>query len=154
MRIIEIISENKDEFLDTLAGNQPIVLAYDDDDPPEGTRDLDIRGVPSSFGTWHRIMTRSLDHSGGGYNDFDVYEVTAAFREAMHELSIGETELQFIPGREGSVVLYITGPYERLEELGEYIHNSRDSFNNVNEIDAYEDGGRHFSFPVLRLWWD
>lgn len=154
MEILQYIEDDKDEFVNALKGNQKIVLAYSDDDSPRGTRDLDIRGIPTSLGTWHRIMTRSLAHTDGGYNDFEVDSIAAAFRDAMHELSIGETELQFIPGRENSVVLYVTGPYDLLKELGNYIHNNGELFKNVNELNTYEDGGRHFSFPVLRLWWD
>lgn len=154
METLQRIDDDKDEFVDTLQGNQKIIPAYDDDDPPRGTRDLDIRGEPTSLGTWHRIMTRSLAHTDGGYNDFEVDAVAYAFRDSIHELNIGEDELKFIPGREGSVVLYITGPYDYLEDLGNYINDNKELFKNVQELNAYEDGGRHFSFPVLRLWWD
>jgi hypothetical protein len=148
---LQRIEDGKDEFVDALKGNQKIVVAYKED-----TRTLDIRGEPTSLGTWHRIMTRALAQDGGDgtYNDFNVDEVTAGFRDAITALGIGETDVQFIPGREYSVVLYVTGKYETLEALGNYIHKNRRSFGRVDEINAYEDGSRDFSFPVLRLWWD
>lgn len=154
METLQRINDDKDEFVDALKGNQKIVLAYDDIDPPQGTRDLDIRGEPTSLGTWHRIMTRALAHSDGQYNDFNVDEVGAAFRDAIQELSIGETELKWIPSRESSVALYISGPYDYLEELGNYIHANRKLFGNVDEMNVYEDGTSGLSGPVLRLWWD
>ena len=99
-------------------------------------------------------MGKALAHTSGQYNDFSVRDITIAFRDAIHELGILENELQFIPAREYSVALYITGSYNYLEELGNYIHSNRNEFNNVDEMNIYKDGGRHFSFPVLRLWWD
>ena len=152
METLQLIEDDeKEAFVDTLKGNQKIVVAYKED-----TRTLDIRGIPTSLGSWHRIMTRALAQDGGDgtYNDFDVDEVAAGLRAAITDLSIGETDLKFIPGREYSVVLYVTGAYETLEALGDYIHKNRKSFGRVDEINAYEDGDRQFSFPVLRLWWD
>lgn len=146
METLERINEDDD--------NQSIIPAYDDNDPPGGTRNLDIRGVPTTLGTWNHFMKKALAHTSGQYNDFSVSDITRALLVAIYELSIGETELQFIPARESSVALYITGPYDYLKELGNYIHSNRNEFNNVDELNLYEDGGRHFSFPVLRLWWD
>jgi hypothetical protein len=151
METLQLIEDEKEVFVDSLKGNQKIVVAYKED-----TRTLDIRGIPTSLGTWHRIMARALAQDGGNgtYNDFDVEEVAAGFVAAISALGIGETDIKFIPGREYSVVLYVTGKYETLEALGDYIHKNRRSFGRVDEINAYEDGGREFSFPVLRLWWD
>ena len=154
METLKRINDDKDIFINTLKGNQKIIFAYDDIDPPNGTRNLDIRGVPTTLGTWDHIMGKALAHTSGQYNDFSVRDITIAFRDAIHELGILENELQFIPAREYSVALYITGSYNYLEELGNYIHSNRNEFNNVDEMNIYKDGGRHFSFPVLRLWWD
>ena len=151
METLQLIEDEKEVFVDSLKGNQKIVVAYKED-----TRSLDIRGVPTSLGTWHRIMTRALAQDGGDgtYNDFSVNEVAAGLRDAIVQLGIGETDVKFIPGRESSVVLYITGAYETLEALGDYIQKNRRSFGRVDEINALESGYQDFSFPVLRLWWD
>ena len=148
------LDENdKDSFVDSLQGNGDIIPSYSDYDPPKGTRNLDIRGEPTTLGTWNRIMTRALADSDGEYNEFNIDNVTKAFVDAIQALGVGEREFQFIPGRESSVVLYVAGEYEKLEDLGNYIHSNRRKFSSVDEIDAYEES-RHFSFPVLRLWWD
>ena len=151
METLQLIEDEKEVFVDSLKGNQKIVVAY-----KEATRTLDIRGVPTSLGTWHRIMSRALaqDDGDGTYNDFNVEEVTAGLRDAIMELGIGETDVKFIPARENSVALYIAGKYETLEALGNYIYKNRRSFGRVDEINVYEDGGLEFSYPVLRLWWD
>lgn len=144
------LDENdKDSFVDSLQGNGDIVSAYNED-----TRQLEIHGEPTTLGTWNRIMTKALADSDGTYNEFDVDDVTKAFVGAIQALGVGETEFQFIPGREYSVVLYVAGEYEKLEALGEYIDLNREKFSSVDELHAYEDGGKDFSFPVLRLWWD
>ena len=144
--LIESIAKINEEH-----SNQEIVVAYKED-----TRSLEIRGEPTSLGTWHRIMSRALAQDGGDgtYNDFDVNEVAEGFRRAMSELGIGETDIKFIPCREYSVALYVTGETATLEVLGEYIQKNRKSFGRVDEINVYEDGGRQYSIPVLRLWWD
>ena len=54
METLQRIEDGKEEFVDSLKGNQKIVVAYN-----ESTRTLDIRGEPTSLGTWHRIMARS-----------------------------------------------------------------------------------------------
>lgn len=151
METLQRIEDGKEEFVDALKGNQQIVVAY-----KEATRTLDIRGEATSFDTWHRIMSKSLaqDDGDGTYNDFDADKVAVGFRNAIAALGIGETDIQFIPGREYSVVLYITGEYETLKLLGNYIQQNRRSFGKVDEINVYKDGNRDFSFPVLRLWWD
>ena len=149
MRLSEIINEDKSKFIQSLKGNQKIIDAYN-----ENTRNLDIRGEPTTLGTWERIMSQALADSDGYYNEFHARSVAIAFRDAIFEMGIGEDEIQFIPGREGSVVLYVTGPYEYLEELGNYISKNREEFKYVDELNLAEDGGRRFNAPVLRLWWD
>jgi hypothetical protein len=148
---LQRIEDDKDSFVDSLQGNGDIIPAYKED-----TRQLEIHGEPTTLGTWNRIMSRALVQDGGDgtYNEFNVDDVTKAFVGAIQALGVGETEFQFIPGREYSVVLYVTGEYEKLEELGNYIYKNRRKFSRVDEISAYEDGGKDFSFPVLRLWWD
>lgn len=151
METLQLIEDEKEVFVDSLKGNQKIVAAYKED-----TRTLDIRGVSTSLGTWHRIMTRALAQDGGDgtYNEFNVDTVANGLRDGMAALGIGETDIQFIPAREYSVALYITGKYETLEALGNYIDKNRESLSEVDEMQVYEDGNQEFSFPVLRLWWD
>jgi hypothetical protein len=149
LQLIE--DDEKEVFVDTIKGNQKIVVAYNED-----TRTLDIRGEPTSLGTWHRIMSRALAQDGGDgtYNEFDVNVVAAGLRDAIVGLGIGETDLKFTPAREYSVAMYISGAYETLEQLGNYIDKNREKFAEVDELNLYEAGKDDVPGPVIRLWWD
>jgi len=139
------------EGSDIQVGNAELVGAYN-----ESTRQLDVRGEPTSLGTWHRIMSKALAQDGGDgtYNEFDVNVVSAGLRDAIVGLGIGETDVKFIPAREYSVAMYITGEYETLDKIGSYIDKNRENFADVDELHLYEDGTSGLPGPILRLWWD
>ena len=152
MKINEIIKEGDDNlkgrFYSALKGNQPVILAYG-----EGSgRNLDITGQPVSLDEWHKVMKFAVDPDGH-YNDFSADRVHREFKDLLYALSIGEDEVKFIPGREGSVVLYIQGPEEYLKELADEIDHTKQEFR-VDEIHMYPEGRKAVSGPALRLWWD
>jgi hypothetical protein len=153
MKITEIIREGDDNikgrFYSALKGNQPVILAYG-----EGSgRNLDIHGQPVSLEEWHKVMSFALSDTGKQYNDFHATRVYREFKDLLYALSIGEDEVKFIPGREGSVVLYIQGPEEYLKELADEIDHTKEEFR-VDEIHFYPEGRKGVSGPALRLWWD
>lgn len=148
MRLTEILNEDiKGQFYAALKGNQPVILAYG-----EGSgRNLDIIGVPVTLDQWVKTMDIAV---GGGYNDFEPKPAGRDLKDALRDISISPDELKFIPAREGSVALYITGPEHYLRELGEYL----DEANFAQEVHFYPDErttkGGTIPGPVLRLWWD
>lgn len=152
MKLSEILNENeKDEFYRALRGNQKIITAY-----TEGPmRDLNIIGRPVSAAEWQKTMEHALSDSGGQYNDFDAHRVGESFKQYMYEMDLQENELRFIPGREGSVVLYITATNATdLEELADELESHGSSFSNPDEVNLYPNGQRGIPGPVLRVWWD
>lgn len=124
--------------------NAKVVLAYSEESP-----NYTVQGVPVSLDEWHEIMLEALAESGG-YNNFDVGSIYKLLTTIP-----GSNIAKFQPGREGSVVLYITTYGD--EELAQEMYQSLKDVNlwlKANEIDMVSDMQGTPAKDVIRVWWD
>ena len=124
------------------ASNDDIVRAYS-----AKQRDLDVRGTPQDLESWYQTMLWAVPR---GYNNYDTKTVYQGFR--MLEKNCGEAcvPLEMIPGREGSVVLYVRGLFDNVRRLKQELEQYSDAICNPEEIDIDTIDGQQY----VRVWWD
>lgn len=118
-------------------GRNAVVVAAYSENPKY--RKLDVRGQPCDVEDWHGVMVAAAPM----YNDFDIGNVYPVLQGLPRV-----DELLFIPGREGSVVLYITtgGDEVLAQEVLQYLQNNK-LWLKYDELDL-QDGS------TIRIWWD
>jgi hypothetical protein len=124
------------------ASNDDIVRAYSNK-----FRDLDIRGTPQDLDSWYNTMLFAVPR---GYNSYDTTTVYKGFKSL--EKNCGEqcVPLEMVPGREGSVVLYVRGLYPDIKLLKQQIEMYRSALGGPDEIDIDTIDGQKY----VRVWWD
>jgi hypothetical protein len=139
--ILNKIRQISETTNDSYFGDNAVIIdAYSEDDD---LRNLDIRGVPVSLDDWHELMIEALADWGGQYNNFDITKVYPSLRTLPEVDKLG-----FIPGREGSVVLYITtnGNAELAKQVSQHIGKDK-RFIKFDELFMKTD-------DTVRIWWD
>lgn len=138
-----------------------IIRGYQQD-----TQEFTMIGPEVDAKTWARTMDKALASFGGGYNEFDA----AAVGSWAVRLEQKYEGLKFSPGREYSVVLYISGPTSALVEIARSAKRMR--ADEVGLTNLRSSSGRNIPIqPImsklksgdpdvpqtglyLRLWWD
>lgn len=136
---LQRIIESDDDADMNFGKNAKVVRAYEEGE----SRNLNIRGVPCNLDEWNAIMQAAVPE---GYNDFEVekvYNILATMPGMMEE-----DRVFFIPGREGSVVVYIwtKGDKELANQIGRFLQSEKRALR-FQEIHKQKD-------DLIRLWWD
>ena len=133
-----------------------IISGYDDDGMNGGEQRLDMLGSFVNAKTWTLVMLRALEPSRGEYNEFTARRIGAK----LSKLEQNYPDLRFAPGRENSVVLYISGSRESI--LGGWPDVQDFGADEVNIISSPSPEGHSFApesedIPeqtFIRVWWD
>lgn len=133
-----------------------IIAGYDDKGMNGGEQRLHMLGSFVNAKTWTVVMLRALEDSSGGYNEFDARKVG----RALQRLEQNNPDLRFAPGRENSVVLYISGDRESI--LSAWSDVQAFGADEVNIMSEPSPMGHDFApdsedIPeqaFIRVWWD
>lgn len=133
-----------------------IVAGYDDQGMNDGEQRLDMLGAFTNAKTWTTIMRRALEPWRGTYNEFIPRKIGIA----LQRLEQDYPDLRFAPGRENSVVLYISGDRESI--LGAWKDVQSFGADEVDILSEPSPMGRSLNpksnkIPeqaFIRVWWD
>lgn len=132
-----------------------IIRGYVSEDDMAG-RELNMIGPFVDAKKWIQVMSKGLEQSKGTYNYFDVRRVGAM----LLKMEQSDPTLTFAPGREGSVVVYISGSRESI--LAAWPRARRSGADDI-DISATPTFRGPFFQPkagnipdqaFIRLWWD
>jgi hypothetical protein len=141
----------------TTTANSRLIANYQVTMSGRSPNKFTLQGSWGTLADWAAVMTESLgrddrlsgSHNSGTYNEFDTNKVFQYF----YNLGPALEQLKFLPARESSVCLYVSGPPRILNTI------CAEAFSHLaaDEADIKQNGleraGRNFG-PVLRLWWD